>query len=117
MTQLIVALTDKTGYNHISQLINQNEWDDIFILTNEKLAIEFNSSKDVNMVLIDSNCTTEQLQMDIVNKLKGHIKGFEIAVNIFSGTGKEHMAILSALLKIGVGIRFVKQGKKKLEEL
>jgi len=39
--------------------------------------------------------------------LKGKIRGIEAAVNLISGTGKEHMAIMSALLKLGLAIRFV----------
>lgn len=117
MTDLIVNLTDKVGFSHIDCLIEKNEWDNIFVLTNEKIANEYNPKKDVNFVIINSGLPTEKMTEEITKYLKGNVKGFEVALNIFSGTGKEHMAILSSLLKIGLGIRFVKQGKEKFEEL
>ena len=40
-------------------------------------------------------------------QLNGKIKDLEVAVNIVSGTGKEHMALLAAILKLGVGVRLV----------
>ena len=41
----------------------------------------------------------------------------EVAVNIVSGNGKEHMAIISALLKLGVGIRLMAVTKDGVREL
>jgi len=32
----------------------------------------------------------------------------EVAVNFISGSGNEHMSILSTLLKLGLGIRLVR---------
>ena len=39
-------------------------------------------------------------------KLKGKFKGTEIALSIASGSGKEHMALISALMSVPVGVRF-----------
>ena len=38
--------------------------------------------------------------------LKGKINGTEVALSIASGNGKEHMALISALINLPVGIRF-----------
>jgi len=38
-------------------------------------------------------------------------------VNIVSGDGKEHMALISALLKLGLGIRFVALTKEGIKEI
>ena len=54
--------------------------------------------------------------LQVESKLKDKVNG-EIALNLISGTGKEHMAILSALLKLGVGIRLVALTKDGVEEL
>ena len=42
-----------------------------------------------------------------MQKLKEKISGIEVGLNIVSGSGKEHMALISALLKLGIGIRLV----------
>ena len=58
-----------------------------------------------------------QLVMDIKEKLGSKIKDFEVAINLISGTGKEHMAILSAVMKLGLGMRLVVLSEKGLEEI
>ena len=45
------------------------------------------------------------------------IKDSEVAVNFVSGTGKEHMALLSALLKLGIGIRLLALTKEGVTEI
>jgi len=41
-----------------------------------------------------------------MKKLRGKIDGTEVALSIASGDGKEHMALISALINLPVGIRF-----------
>ena len=117
MTDHIVCLTNKTGMNHIKELIDKNSWEKVIVITTEEMAGVFNPQNEVNMFIINSAMTTKELAADLIQKLKGNVNGMEVALNLFSGTGKEHMAILSALLKIGMGIRLVKQGKDGFEEL
>jgi hypothetical protein len=46
------------------------------------------------------------LKKELEDKLRGKIKGTEVALSIASGDGKEHMALISALLAQPVGVRF-----------
>ena len=48
--------------------------------------------------------------------LKGKIDGTEVALSIASGNGKEHMAVISSLLKIPAGIKFVALVKEGIIE-
>ena len=45
----------------------------------------------------------------IISKIKDslNIIDTEVALNLSSGSGKEHMALLSAILKSGLGIRLI----------
>ena len=52
-----------------------------------------------------------------MNNLKGKIKDTEVEVNFISGAGKEHMAIMGALLKLGVGIRLMALTRDGVEEI
>ena len=70
MTELIVCLTDKTGTNHIKALIERNEWDSTSIITNEKMASEFDAQGNLNMIIIDSSKPTESIVREIIGKLK-----------------------------------------------
>ena len=38
-------------------------------------------------------------------------------VNLFSGCGKEHMSIMSAILKLGLAIRFVDLSESGVKEI
>ena len=58
-----------------------------------------------------------ELREDILKNLKGRIKDVEVDVNFVSGTGREHMALMSALLKLGTGIRLKALTKEGVEEI
>ena len=47
-----------------------------------------------------------EVNQEFLKKLKGKINGTEVALSIASGDGKEHMALISALINLPVGIRF-----------
>ena len=57
------------------------------------------------------------LKKEIIEKLKNKIEGSEVALSIASGTGKEHMALISALLALPVGIKFVVLTREGIKEL
>jgi hypothetical protein len=110
-------MTDNVGKKHILELVEKNEWENVFVLTNEKMIDSVDFSCEVNMVIINSRQSTEDLIGDITGFLKGNLKGLEVAVNLFSGTGKEHMAIIASILKMGFGMRLVKHGESGVKEL
>ncbi len=107
MADLVACLsTGKGTWGHVSRLINDQEWDNIFLITNEFGKDNFTIDKKAEMIVVNPNKTITALVEDIKNALDGKLSG-DVAVNLISGSGKEHMALLSALLKLGVGIRFV----------
>jgi hypothetical protein len=66
--------------------------------------------------VVNSSASEEELRDEIVEILKEKVEG-EIAINFVSGTGKEHMAFISALMKSGIGFRFVVQTDEGTKEL
>ena len=56
-------------------------------------------------------------QLRRMQKLKGKITGFEVGLSIASGDGKEHMALVSALINLPVGIRFAALTKEGVIDL
>ncbi|MCK5630103.1 MAG: hypothetical protein KAI26_05775 [Nanoarchaeota archaeon] len=118
MTSLIACLTSDSGtWEHVKRVIEQEEWKKIFLIANNNAADNFSCSKDVEFIRIDSNKLLPNLLKDISQALYGKIKDFEVAVNFISGSGKEHMAIMSAVLKLGLGIRLVILTKDGIKEL
>ena len=66
----------------------------------------------VELVVLDFNKASEDLvpELYVILKkrfLEDKIQDLDIAVNITSGTGKEHAVIISTLIKLGYGIRLV----------
>ena len=118
MPTLIACLsTGKGTWGHVSRLIKENPWDKVILITNEFGKENFAKSDSTELILIDSSKGIEDLSKEIKEKLKSQIKDSEIALNIISGSGKEHSALLSALLKLGVGIRLVALTKEGMKEI
>ena len=96
----------KGTWAQISGLVKQGEWDKIILLGDE-FASGFSTEKPSEFIKIDTNKKLVELKKEILEKLKGKINGTEVALSIASGTGKEQMALISALLSLPAGIRFV----------
>jgi len=96
---------DKENWGQIKALASKGQWENI-VLVKSKDAEEFDI-ENAETIKIDSDKPLIELREDLVNKLKSRLKDFEVALSIASGSGKEHMAILSALLTIPVGVRIV----------
>ncbi len=118
MTDLIACLsTGKGTWGHVEKVIEGMEWGKIFLITNESSKDDFKSSKDAEMIVVDTSKTITEMADDIKKRLEGKINDLEVALNIVSGEGREHMALLSALLSLGLGIRLVALTKEGVRVL
>jgi hypothetical protein len=103
--ELICFLGSGEGtWAQVAGVINKGDWESI-ILLGDSFASKFNSEKDFEFIEVKSAGLVD-LKEEITKKLKGKVKGTEVALSIASGTGKEHMALISALLNLPAGIRF-----------
>jgi len=103
--ELIAFLGSGKGtWGQVAGVINRENWDNI-ILVGNNFAKQFNVEKNFEFIEITSLRLIE-LKEEILKKLQGKVKGTEVALSIASGTGKEHMALISALLSLPAGIRF-----------
>jgi hypothetical protein len=118
MTELVACLSlGKGSWNYILSLIKEESWDNIFLITNEFGKEKFKAENNIQFVVVDFKKPVFELIKNIKDQLKGKIKGIEVAVNLVSGTGKEHMAIMAALLKLGLAIRFVVVTQSGVKEI
>lgn len=119
MTNLVACVSSggKGTWLHVAKLCEEVEWDNIFIISNQEGKDNFKCKKDINFILIDENKTISELRDHIKTNLNGKINDTEMAVNIVSGSGKEHMALLSALLKLGLGIRLMALTREGIQEI
>ncbi len=118
MPTLIACLsTGKGTWGHVSHLIEGEPWDKVILISNEFGKENFNKKEKVEIIPVDGEAGLRELRDEIQGRIKDKITDTEIAVNFVSGTGKEHMALLSALLKLGLGIRLVAITKDGIEEI
>ena len=118
MTELVACLsTGKGTWGHVSRLMQDEKWDKVFLITNDYGKENFNKDDKTEFIVVNASQGMNELREEIYAKLKASIKGVEVAVNFVSGAGKEHMALMSALLKLGVGIRFIALTKEGVQEL
>ena len=109
--ELICLLSkDEGSWAQISGLMKYEEWDKI-ILIGSSLG-NFVHKKKFDFVKVDLNKKLVELKEEFSKKLKNKFEGMEVACSIASGNGKEHMALVSALINIPVGIRFAALTKK-----
>lgn len=120
MTSLIACLsTGKDTWGHVARLINEQEWDKIFLITNSFGVEKFKTNKEMEFIILDIDKPIKELREDIYSQLKNKIKfsETEIALNLYSGSGKEHMVLISSLLKLGLGIRLIATTNNGIEEI
>lgn len=112
MTSLIACLTTGKGtWAYVTQVMRAQQWDKIFLITNqfgkEKYLPEAEHRGKTTLVVINEDQSVQELTLAIKNALHQQIGDFEVAINIISGTGKEHMALLAAVIQCGIGFRLV----------
>ena len=117
MTELIACLsTGKGTWAHVSKLMDGSDWDKVYLVTND-FGLKFDMRGKGEFVVTNFDKGIYSIVEDIVKQLNGKLKGFEVALNLASGSGKEHMAMISALMKLGVGFRLVALTKDGVKEV
>ncbi len=108
---------DKENWGQVTALINRLDCEKVFLLK-DKASENFPANEKCYLIEIDPTAPLLTLKDEIHQKLSRELASdFEVALSIASGTGKEHMAIISALLSIPVGVRFVAFTKGGVEFL
>ncbi|MBM3247009.1 hypothetical protein FJZ17_00495 [Candidatus Pacearchaeota archaeon] len=105
--ELVALLSTGEGtWAQVAGLIKQGEWDKIILIGND-FARKFQVPEMIKYEFIEiKSSRLAELKEEIQQKLAGKINGTEVALSIASGDGKEHMALISALLSLPVGVRF-----------
>ena len=104
--ELVALLSSgKVTWAQVSGLMQYGEWDKV-ILIGDDFAKTFTHDKPFEFVQVDLNQKLKELKGDLSVKLKKKFDGMEVALSLASGDGKEHMALVSALINLPVGVRF-----------
>ncbi len=123
MTDLVVCLgTETKAWEYARRLIEGESWGKVFLIADADAAgtdgkTGFKCKREVFFVTADTKLPLPKLTEQIRKMLDNKIADTEVALNLALGTGKAHMAILSALLKLGLGIRLVAYTPEGVREL
>ncbi len=118
MPTLIACLsTGKGTWTEVTQLIKSQAWHKIFLITNKFGQETFKPNPNTKLILIDTFKETDQIAEQIKQQLTNQIQDFEIALNLASGTGKEHMALIKAVMELGLNFRLTTMKNNQLEIL
>jgi len=118
MSTLIACLsTGKGTWGYVSQVIRNEKWDKIILVSNDFGKENYKPEKNVEYLILNPMQEMKGMRDMIYDNLKEKINDVEVALNIASGSGNEHMALISAILKMGLGIRFITATSSSIEEI
>jgi hypothetical protein len=118
MTSLVACLTSGQGtWTDVLRLVAAHDWDQVFLVATPFARQQLQIRKEIEFIMIDEQMGVSQMSDAIRQRLHGKISGFEVAVNLSSGTGREHMALISAILKNGLALRLVELDDKGVVEV
>jgi len=117
MAHLIACIgSEKETWNALDKVISSGLFDKIYLIAgagvHDYTKPTVKQGVTIDIVRLDYGKASEDLVPELYIILKKHfmqdkIQDLDIAVNIFSGTGKEHAVVISTLMKLGYGIRLV----------
>lgn len=108
---------DKDGIGQITALIKRIECEKIVCVCASGFELPFEDSR-IAKVEVDISKPLQGLRDEMKEKMKKILSNdFEVALSLACGKGKEHMALVSALLNIPVGVRLVAFTKGGIEYL
>lgn len=118
--ELVALLSSGKGtWGQVAGIVKRQQWDKVILVTplffKSKIR-EFDFARNAEIVAVNFDAGINESIYEIKTKLKGKIQDCEVALSIASGEGREHMALISALLQLPVGIKFVALTQEGLVE-
>ncbi|RLG72165.1 MAG: hypothetical protein DRO11_02860 [Methanobacteriota archaeon] len=105
-TLVAVLGSGKGTWGHVGRLLSDEQWDRVILITNQFGRKNFSPEREVEWIVVNSFVGILSLIEEIEREL--NIDPDEtIYLNMVSGSGKEHMAVLAALHRRGVDYQFV----------
>jgi hypothetical protein len=118
--EFVALLSSGKGtWGQVAGLVKRGQWEKVFLVCTEFAASKiksFDFSQNAEVVSINFDKPILDVIEDIKKKLRDKFTGMEVSVSLASGEGKEHMALISALLNLPVGVKFVALTKDGIAE-
>jgi len=116
--ELVACLsTGKGTWGHVSRLLEGGQFDKVFLITNDFGVEKFTKPDNGEFVVVNAREGMSDLVAAVKAGLEGKLSGDEVALNLTSGSGKEHMAILAALSQLGKKWKLMAVTKEGVKEV
>jgi ERCC4-related helicase len=116
MDLIALLSSDQETWSQISGLMSHGDWEKIILIGDES-GKTFSHEKPFEFIKVDLTKKIKDLREEFSQKIKGKFEGMEVACSIASGNGKEHMALISAIINLPLGIRFAALTKEGIIDL
>ncbi len=118
MADLVACLSSGKGtWSPVIQLLKREEFDNVYLVTNQFGEENFTPPEKVELIVLEEEMSIVEMKEEIKQELQDELSGTQVGLNMTSGTGNEHMAVISAILELGYGIRLVIPGEDGFEEI
>ena len=118
MPTLIACLsTGKGTWSEVIRVINNQPWTKVFLVTNDFGQDNFQPPPNTELILLNPMAETSMMVEQIKKQLHGKVSDFEVGINLISGSGKEHMVVLEAVLELGLNFRLITVNNGQVETL
>ena len=116
MASLVISIGEGKGtWGPCAQVVQTIDWQRIIIVTTDYFKDKFSTQKPSEHIIIDDTKPLPELILFVRDKLST-LEG-DVGLNLLSGDGKIHMAILAALMKLPLGIRLISATQQGIEQL
>lgn len=121
-TLLTILGTGKGTWHEVHGILNLKAFDSVLVFIDAWAAQNYRNEHNVTLSPMPDNAESSALVDLFKERIKQHLSAqgsaeFDIALNIASGTGKQHAALISAVLQLGYGVRFVSYENNELKVL
>lgn len=118
MPTLIACLsTGKGTWSEVTKIINSQLWSRVFLVTNAFGRENFKPGANTELILLNELAEASMMVEQIKTQLQGKITDFEVGLNLVSGSGKEHLVVLEAVLELGLNFRLITLNNGQVETL
>lgn len=90
-----VLSTGKGTWGQVAHIVDNTDYEKVYLVSNEWAQDKFTCSKKVNWIIVDPRKGFSEIKADVEDQWPKDLK--EIDLNIHSGSGKEHSVILAIL--------------------
>ena len=101
-----ILSTGKGTWGQVAHIIDNVEYDKVYLISNEWAQDKFTCTKKINWIIIDPRKGFSEILEDIEAQWPKEIVD-ELDINIHSGSGKEHSAILAILKKKKINFKII----------